>query len=105
MSLLRLLTALFGLFGRGRSPAALLNFAAPRFRCLVERDIAYGDGPRLRFDIYMPPAMGAPAPVVLFFYGGGFVAGRKEEYRFVGQALASKGIIAAIADYRLHPEV
>jgi acetyl esterase/lipase len=45
------------------------------------------------------------APVVLFFYGGGFIAGRKSEYRVVGQALASRGIIAAIADYRIYPEV
>jgi len=27
---------------------------------------------------------------VLFFYGGGFIAGRKSEYRIVGQALTAK---------------
>ena len=33
-----------------------------------------------------------------------FQAGWKDEYRVVGEALASKGIIVAIADYRIHPE-
>jgi acetyl esterase/lipase len=41
---------------------------------------------------------------VLFFYGGGFIAGRKSEYRIVGQALTSQGIIVGIADYGLYPE-
>lgn len=41
---------------------------------------------------------------MLFFYGGAFRVGRKSEYRVVGQALASKGIIAAVADYRIYPE-
>ena len=43
-------------------------------------------------------------PVVLFFYGGAFRAGRKSEYRVVGEAFASKGMIVAVADYRLYPE-
>ena len=42
-------------------------------------------------------------PVVVFFYGGAFRAGRKSEYRFVGEALASRGIIVAVPDYRIYP--
>ena len=105
MSFLKILTSFFGLFGAGRSPAAILNLFAPRRGYHVHRDIPYGAGPRHRLDLYVPDALQAPAPVVLFFYGGAFQAGRKGEYRVVGEGLASKGIIVAIADYRIHPEV
>jgi acetyl esterase/lipase len=40
---------------------------------------------------------------LLFFYGGAFRAGRRSEYRVVGEAFASQGIIVAVADYRIHP--
>ena len=93
------------MIARGASPALLLNLTVPRSGYRVHRDIAYGEGARQRLDLYVPDAFMAPAPVVLFFYGGGFVAGRKSEYRVLGQALASNGIIAAVADYRLYPEV
>jgi acetyl esterase/lipase len=63
-----------------------------------------GPAPRQRFDLYLPKARPAPVPVVLFFYGGAFRAGRKSEYRVVGEAFASKGMIVAVADYRLYPE-
>ena len=104
MGLLRFLTACFGVLARGASPALLLNLTVPRSGYRIHRDLAYGEGPRHRLDLYVPERLGGPAPVVLFFYGGGFVAGRKSEYRFLGEALASKGIIVAVADYRLYPE-
>jgi acetyl esterase/lipase len=93
------------MLARGASPAMLLNLTVPRSGYRVLRDIAYGAGPRHKFDLYLPERLSPPAPVLLYFYGGGFVAGRKSEYRFMGQALASKGIIVAVADYRLYPEV
>jgi acetyl esterase/lipase len=102
--LLRFLTALVQLFGAGRSPAVFLNLLAPRGGYRLHRDIPYGSGPRHRMDIYVPDAVRGPAPVVLFFYGGAFMAGRKSEYRIVGQALASQGIVVAVADYRILPD-
>jgi acetyl esterase/lipase len=105
MWILRFLTAVLGLFGRGRSPAMMLNLTVPRSGYRVKRDLPYGSAPRQRYDLYLPKALAAgPAPIVLFFYGGAFRAGRKSEYRVVGQALASKGIIVAVADYRIYPE-
>jgi|SRR6185312_8549786 len=103
MWMLKILTACFGLFGRGRSPAALLNFVTPRSGYSARRDIPYGDDARQRFDVYVPLELTAPAPVVLFFYGGAFRAGRKDEYRVVGEALASRNIVTVIADYRIYP--
>jgi acetyl esterase/lipase len=104
MWILRFLTTLLGLFGRGRSPAMMLNLTVPRSTYRLHRDLAYGQGPRQRFDLYLPKNGSAPAPVLLFFYGGAFRAGRKSEYRIVGEAFASKGIIVAVADYRIYPE-
>jgi acetyl esterase/lipase len=72
----------------------------------VERylDIPYGDDPRQRLDI-IAPRHGENLPVVVFWYGGSWIAGRKSEYRFVGDALAKLGIVTVLADYRLYPQV
>ena len=42
---------------------------------------------------------------MVFWYGGGWVEGSKKNYRFVGAALASRGLVTVIPDYRLYPEV
>ncbi|MEO8922225.1 MAG: alpha/beta hydrolase [Caldimonas sp.] len=70
-------------------------------------DIAYGALPRQRLDVYTPVSA-APAagwPVVVFFYGGNWTDGERGEYKFMGEALASHGVLTLIADYRLYPEV
>ncbi|WP_353248077.1 alpha/beta hydrolase [Salinisphaera sp. T31B1] len=66
-------------------------------------DIAYGPLDRQRLDVYVPHDKVADAPVVVFFYGGSWQTGSRQGYRFVGQALASRGLIAVIPDYRLYP--
>jgi acetyl esterase/lipase len=103
--MLTALTSLFRAAGSGRSPAVLLNLLAPRRGYRLHRALAYGEGERHRFDLYVPDRLQTPAPVILFFYGGGFVAGHRSEYRMAGEALASLGAIVAIADYRIYPEV
>lgn len=85
--------------------AELLNATIPRRGYRVVRDLAYGHDPRHRMDLYIPSGLTAPAPVVLYFYGGSWQWGTKATYRFLGQALASAGIIVAVADYRLYPQV
>jgi acetyl esterase/lipase len=67
--------------------------------------IAYADGPRHKLDVYAPEQRGAAAPVVFFIYGGGWNRGERSDYQFVGRALASRGFVVVIADYRLVPEV
>jgi len=51
-------------------------------------------------------------PVLVYFYGGGFVAGDGSENRYDGEALAKKGIVTVTINYRLgifgffsHPEL
>ncbi|MCU7551738.1 carboxylesterase family protein [Chitinophagaceae bacterium LB-8] len=51
-------------------------------------------------------------PVLVYFYGGGFVAGDGSEPRYDGESMAQKGILALTVNYRLgvfgflsHPEL
>jgi acetyl esterase/lipase len=69
-------------------------------------DLAFGGHERQRLDVYLPSApAAAPRPIVVFWYGGSFERGRKEQYRFVGASLAEAGYIAVVPDYRVFPEV
>lgn len=89
----------------GCSPLATLNRLTPD-DSLRSTDIAYGESPRQRLDIYRPDSAGnGTHPVVVFFYGGSWKSGSRADYAFVGEALAKRGIVTVIADYRLYPEV
>ncbi|OIR18939.1 fumonisin B1 esterase [mine drainage metagenome] len=51
-------------------------------------------------------------PVLVYFYGGGFAAGDGSEYRYDGESMARRGIVAVTVNYRLgifgfmaHPEL
>ncbi len=87
------------------SPTTVLNALAPRDGITVTRDTPYGDGPRRSLDVYAPRPSGTPAPVVVFFYGGNWDSGLKAMYRFVGAAMAARGVLTVIPDYRLYPQV
>jgi acetyl esterase/lipase len=91
------------------SATGMLNALAPRDGIIVTREIAYADGPRHALDIYAPRPSGAPAPapapVLVFFYGGNWDSGSKAMYRFVGAAMAARGVLTVIPDYRLCPQV
>ncbi len=87
------------------SPVTVLNALSPAGATSITTGIAYGSGPRNKLDIYLPERIDGKAPVVVFFYGGNWVDGNRADYAFVGRALASRGIIAVVPDYRLYPEV
>ena len=60
--------------------------------------------PRQRLDLYLPHDPRARRRLVVFLYGGGWDAGARRTYRFIGQMLAASGFAVAIPDYRLYPE-
>lgn len=91
--------------GRQLRPLALFNLAVPRRTYQQQAAVSYGPAPRQQLDIYLPLAAGRERPVVLFFYGGSWQSGRRQDYRFVGQALSARGLVTVIPDYRLYPEV
>ena len=67
--------------------------------------IEYGPSPRQKLDVYTPAVPAPGLPVAVFFYGGSWDSGRRADYRWVGQALASRGFVTVVADYRLYPDV
>ena len=87
------------------SPLKLLNALTPDGSFDKTEGIAYGADPRQKLDVYVPSHPVANAPVVVFFYGGSWNSGSRSDYGFVGEALASRGIVAVLADYRLYPQV
>ncbi|MBC7168109.1 alpha/beta hydrolase [Phenylobacterium sp.] len=68
-------------------------------------DVAYGPDPRQALDVYAPAEGQGPWPVAVFFYGGSWEDGRRQDYGWVGRALAAEGFLTVVPDYRLHPQV
>lgn len=87
------------------SGVAALNAVSPSGGVAVTRDLPFAPGPRGGLDVYRPTGVRGPAPVVVFIYGGGWDSGRRQDYRFVGLALARRGYVAVVPDYRLYPQV
>ncbi|KQO69787.1 alpha/beta hydrolase [Methylobacterium sp. Leaf102] len=89
------------------SPLALFDAIGPRDDGgrLTVRNASFGPNPRQRLDVFTPVAGTGGAPVLVFFYGGSWKNGTKEDYAFVGQALAAQGFVTVLPDYRLYPEV
>jgi acetyl esterase/lipase len=83
---------------------AFMNALAPAAR---RTEAAFAPGERGGMDVYSPKhrKAGAPIPLIVFWYGGAWQQGSRQSYRFVGAALAARGALAVLPDYRLYPEV
>lgn len=84
-----------------------MNFILPagmRQAIKITRSIAYAGHSRHTLDVCRP-ADAVAAPVIVFFYGGGWRSGHKGLYRYVARALARRGYVAVVPDYRIYPEV
>ena len=55
----------------------------------------------LYLNVWKPAGKARKLPVLVYFYGGGFVAGDGSESRYDGESMATKGIIAITVNYRL----
>lgn len=70
---------------------------------------AYGPDPRQRLDVWAPgrapEQSGAKLPVIVFFYGGSWNSGLRDGYGFAARALAARGFVVVVPDYRLVPQV
>lgn len=74
----------------------------------AERDIAYGEHPRQRLDVFTPEQRVSGAPVVAYFHGGGYIAGERSPvpgvvYDNVPRFFARHGMVGVNATYRLAP--
>ena len=100
----RLATALAARALSSFSGLRLLDATMPSRGVRVTRGVPYGGGARRALDLYEPSEAGEDRPLVVFFYGGSWKTGARGEYRFVATALARRGMVVAVPDYRLYPE-
>ena len=87
------------------SPLEIVDRLTPRTGYERTRDLSYGPDPRQSYDLYTPSSEHPKGSVLVFFYGGGWKSGDKDDYRFVGRSLSKSGYTVAIPDYRLYPQV
>jgi acetyl esterase/lipase len=103
--MIRLPLALLLLAAAGCSPLAAFDAVVRKDKGagLVAERQAFAPHRRGSLDVFAPLGTrpGAGLPVIVFFYGGSWSMGSKEEYRFAGQALAAQGFLVVIPDYRL----
>lgn len=82
----------------------------PRDAFSIDMDIPFGPHERHKLDVHVPKAKpAAKMPVVMFFFGGGFVQGHKNQhgewiYGNVADFFARNGMIGINANYRLAPD-
>ncbi len=98
-SLLAMLPALLS----ACSGVDVLNATVSTDTYRLSKGLAYGPLERQLLDVYQPRAEVDRPALVVFFYGGSWSSGERADYRFVGEALASRGMVAVLADYRLSP--
>ena len=74
---------------------------------MIKLDVAYKENPdRLqKLDIYFPAKKENPVPVLVYFHGGGWKMGNKNEAKNHGIFYATHGILFISVNYRLSPAV
>lgn len=87
------------------SPVAILNAFVNKGDCVAVRDIPYGEAERQDLDIYRPAKRAQLAPVVVYFYGGGWEEGDKALYPFLAATMVAHGLTVVVPDYRVYPVV
>jgi acetyl esterase/lipase len=102
-SLLFLLVVL--MVGCSRFKIAAVNAPVTFSNTKISRDISYGPEAYQKLDIYAPPDGAQNLPIIVFFYGGRWAEGSKNDYGFVADTLAKKGFMVIIPDYDKYPKV
>ncbi len=72
---------------------------------MVTRNVPYGDLKRQALDLYMPAVLAEDAPALVFFYGGSWQRGDRKDLKATAESLVAAGMIVAVPDYRLYPQV
>jgi acetyl esterase/lipase len=85
------------------APVDLLNSTIRTEGLVIAKDIPYAPGPSHTLDIYRPDAFAGALPIAVFFYGGAWQTGSKNDYLFVAAELARRGILVVVPDYRKYP--
>jgi len=75
--------------------------AAVRGQHAGHLDLAYGEGPRERLDLFL--AADPKAPTLAFIHGGYWQMNDKENFAFAAEGLLPRGINLAVVEYTLAP--
>ena len=82
----------------------LYRHDAPTLDSVTDRLFA-GPSGEVKLRIYRPHSLSTPAPVLVYFHGGGWVVGNLESHDHLCRYLAAKsGVVVVAVDYRLAPE-
>lgn len=82
-----------------------LNLVTPRQHFRLNANIAYGEHPRQRLDIYYSQNPQPHRPLIVFVHGGAWQHGRKEDYVFLADTLTRAGYDVVVPNYQLSPAV
>ncbi|XP_048221337.1 kynurenine formamidase isoform X2 [Perognathus longimembris pacificus] len=67
-------------------------------------DVPYGDGDGEKVDIYFPDVASEALPFLLFFHGGYWQSGSKDESAFMVNPLTAHGVATVIVAYDIAPK-
>jgi acetyl esterase/lipase len=67
----------------------------------LKYDIRYGSYKENKLDLYLPANRDRNTPFVVLIHGGGWIAGDKNDMRFLQRELIARGIASVSVDYRL----
>lgn len=70
---------------------------------VIKKDIIYDENNNLKTDIYFPNNTNSQTKILIFWHGGGWFAGSKNDVKNWGIKLANAGFMTLIPDYRLAP--
>ena len=70
----------------------------------VRRNIAYGDDPLQRYDVFSPDGA-VDAPTLVFWHGGGWTNGYAAYAHFMAPHVTRRGMVLVTPSYRLAPQV
>ena len=73
-----------------------------RQRLPCRLDVAYGNDPLQKLDLYVPEAAN-DAPIQMFLHGGGWHGGDKSSRGYPAEWFVPKGVIWISVNYRLAP--
>ena len=101
-----ILMAAFILSACTRLGLEVINLPAAFGGYQQSRDIVFDSDHDLKLDIYAPQDAGAATyPVLVFFYGGRWTDGRRQDYRFIADRFVQRGYVVVLPDYRKYPDV
>lgn len=69
-----------------------------------DKDISYGPAPHHKLDVYRVADGQEVNGTLVFFYGGSWTSGSKDDYGFVANRFAQAGYNVVIPDYVKYPE-